>query len=34
MIPGCAISPEFLWHSHPGPVIVNVTKGELVYGDI
>jgi redox-sensitive bicupin YhaK (pirin superfamily) len=24
-------SPEFLWHSHPGPVIVNVTKGELVY---
>jgi quercetin dioxygenase-like cupin family protein len=22
---------EFPWHSHPGPVIVNVTKGELVY---
>jgi quercetin dioxygenase-like cupin family protein len=22
---------QFPWHSHPGPVIVNVTKGELVY---
>jgi quercetin dioxygenase-like cupin family protein len=22
---------EFPWHSHPGPVIVNVTQGELVY---
>jgi hypothetical protein len=23
--------PEFLWHSHPGPMIVDVTEGELVY---
>jgi quercetin dioxygenase-like cupin family protein len=22
---------RFPWHSHPGPVIVNVTQGELVY---
>jgi quercetin dioxygenase-like cupin family protein len=22
---------QFPWHSHPGPVIVNVTQGELVY---
>jgi quercetin dioxygenase-like cupin family protein len=22
---------QFPWHSHPGPVIVNVTRGELVY---
>jgi quercetin dioxygenase-like cupin family protein len=22
---------QFPWHSHPGPVIVNITKGELVY---
>jgi quercetin dioxygenase-like cupin family protein len=22
---------QFQWHTHPGPVIVNVTKGELVY---
>jgi quercetin dioxygenase-like cupin family protein len=22
---------QFPWHTHPGPVIVNVTKGELVY---
>jgi quercetin dioxygenase-like cupin family protein len=24
---------QFPWHSHPGPVIVNVTQGELVYVD-
>jgi quercetin dioxygenase-like cupin family protein len=24
---------QFPWHSHPGSVIVNVTKGELVYVD-
>ena len=24
---------QFPWHSHPGPVVVNVTKGELVYVD-
>ena len=23
----------FPWHTHPGPVIVNVTQGELVYVD-
>jgi quercetin dioxygenase-like cupin family protein len=22
---------QFPWHTHPGPVIVNVTEGELVY---
>jgi quercetin dioxygenase-like cupin family protein len=22
---------QFPWHSHPGPVVVNVTQGELVY---
>ena len=22
---------HFPWHTHPGPVIVNVTEGELVY---
>jgi quercetin dioxygenase-like cupin family protein len=22
---------QFPWHTHPGPVIVNVTRGELVY---
>ena len=22
---------QFPWHTHPGPVIVNVTQGELVY---
>ena len=22
---------QFHWHTHPGPVIVNVTQGELVY---
>src|SRR5215204_5283571 len=22
---------QFPWHSHAGPVVVNVTKGELVY---
>lgn len=22
---------QFAWHTHPGPVIVNVTSGELVY---
>ena len=22
---------RFPWHTHPGPVIVNVTQGELVY---
>jgi quercetin dioxygenase-like cupin family protein len=22
---------QFPWHSHPGPVVVNVTEGELVY---
>ncbi len=22
---------KFPWHSHPGPVIVNVTQGKLVY---
>jgi len=24
---------KFPWHTHPGPVIVNVTQGELVYVD-
>jgi quercetin dioxygenase-like cupin family protein len=24
---------RFPWHTHPGPVIVNVTQGELVYVD-
>jgi quercetin dioxygenase-like cupin family protein len=24
---------QFPWHSHAGPVVVNVTKGELVYVD-
>jgi len=24
---------QFPWHSHVGPVVVNVTKGELVYVD-
>ena len=24
---------QFPWHTHPGPVIVNVTQGELVYVD-
>jgi quercetin dioxygenase-like cupin family protein len=24
---------QFPWHSHPGPVVVNVTQGELVYVD-
>jgi quercetin dioxygenase-like cupin family protein len=22
---------QFPWHTHPGPVVVNVTRGELVY---
>src|SRR5215207_4303890 len=22
---------QFPWHTHPGPVIVNITQGELVY---
>jgi quercetin dioxygenase-like cupin family protein len=28
-----AVQPgaQFPWHTHPGPVIVNVTEGELVY---
>ena len=24
---------QFPWHSHAGPVVVNVTEGELVYVD-
>jgi len=24
---------QFPWHTHPGPVVVNVTQGELVYVD-